>query len=73
MLHKYGNLFVSSKMTQKQIDKIVAQFAIRLEATILFDIVVDAALIGGFLAKIDGMTYDASIREKLATFENITR
>ncbi len=61
-----GVLWTSEAFDDAQIDRIVERFTKLLKKPVTFDVQVDTALLGGFVARVDGKIYDASLRGKLS-------
>lgn len=68
MIH--GTLTTAVPLTEEQLHRIEKGFSDRLGNFVSFEIQVDSKLIGGFVATIEGIVYDASMRSQL---ENIGR
>lgn len=58
-------LYVSKNTSQKTLEYIKEQFQARYGYTLSFHVVENPALLGGFLAVINGQIYNASLLAKL--------
>lgn len=67
---KNAVLMVPAGVDQADIDRIEARFSEWFKKKIVFDVVVDNSLIGGFVAQVDGKNYDVSIKTRLDTMQN---
>ena len=61
-----GLLWASKPWSQEQIESLEGRFAKLLGADVTFQAQVDSSLIGGFIARINGKVYDASLRGRLS-------
>jgi len=68
-MHLTGSLFTAGPFTQRQIDQIRTRFEAMLHCKLTLDVKEDPSLLGGFVARIDGKVYDASIRTQLMDLE----
>jgi len=57
---KNGRLIMASGPSPAQLSRIVDGFAKKLGAAVHFNVVLDPKILGGFIAIIDGVVYDAS-------------
>ena len=62
---KYGILLTALPFDSEQISRIEKGFEKNFNEEVRFRVSVDEGLIGGFIAKIDGILYDASFHGQL--------
>lgn len=60
-----GVLTTAAPLTAEQQQKIEKGFTDNLGDTVLFEIMQDPSLVGGFTAIINGVVYDASVKAQL--------
>lgn len=65
----HGKLWTSGRMSAEQLRSVEERFSTLLARSVVFDVQQDSALLGGFVAQIDGKTYDASLSGRLAELE----
>ena len=56
---------------ESQVEKIKENFEKLLESAIEFEVFQDDSLIGGFVAHIDGVAYDASFKSRLKGIKSV--
>ena len=59
-----GKLFIARPYSEEMIEEITREFSELLKNTVVFTVVEDESLIGGFRAAISGKLYDASLVSK---------
>ena len=62
---KNGRLIMASSPTSEQIARLTDGFSKKLGEPVHFNVVLDAKILGGFIAVIDGVVYDASYTGEL--------
>lgn len=63
MIH--GILKTAAPLTEEQVQRIEQGFTDKMGNFVSFEIQLDPRLIGGFVATLEGIVYDASIRAQL--------
>ena len=56
-----GKLFIAQPYSEEMVERITNEFSALLNKTVVFTVVEDESLIGGFRAAISGKLYDASL------------
>lgn len=69
---KMGTIYSPIELSMEELQSIQSSIEKRIHSKVIFDIKVDKKLLGGIVAKVDGKTFDASIRAQLDKFKSKT-
>ncbi|MCO5142411.1 MAG: ATP synthase F1 subunit delta [Oligoflexia bacterium] len=69
---KTGTIYSPIELSMDELQSIQSSIEKRIQSKVIFDIKVNKKLLGGIVAKVDGKTFDASIKAQLDKFKGKT-